>query len=76
MQMMGELNALHSQVRGGDRPQDPNATSPGLLGAELATVYRRGKPLGVEIVRIYKFDPELPMTAPPLARPGVSGAGR
>ncbi|GAA0351587.1 S41 family peptidase [Bowmanella denitrificans] len=65
-QMMGELNTLHSQVRGGDMPTDsdrPRATS---LGAE----FRQSKE-GVEIAHIYVSDPELPERASPLAKPGV-----
>ncbi|MEM7077755.1 MAG: S41 family peptidase, partial [Pseudomonadota bacterium] len=65
-QMMGELNALHSQVRGGDMPRDDNATRPGMLGAVLTD-----RKNGVEITRIYAYDTELPGTAPALARAQV-----
>uniref|UniRef100_UPI002FD9B0FD S41 family peptidase n=1 Tax=Arsukibacterium sp. TaxID=1977258 RepID=UPI002FD9B0FD len=34
-QMMGELNALHSQVRGGEYAQDPNSAKAASLGAQL-----------------------------------------
>ena len=70
-QMMGELNALHSQVRGGDQPVDHNLTAAGLLGAELKNVERRGKNVGVEIAHIYRHDLEMPAKAPPLARVDV-----
>ena len=65
-QMMGELNALHSAVRGGDMPSDPNAPKPSVLGAELVQTR-----LGVEIKHIYRYDSELLAAAPPLAKPGV-----
>ncbi|MCH4295483.1 S41 family peptidase [Shewanella sp. 3B26] len=66
MQMMGELDALHSQVRGGDLPKDANTPNPAGLGARLAQSSQ-----GVKIEHILKTDPELPNMAAPLARPGV-----
>ncbi|MBT1443233.1 PDZ domain-containing protein [Shewanella sp. JM162201] len=66
MQMMGELDALHSQVRGGDVPKDANTPKPAGLGARLEQSSQ-----GVKIGHIFKTDPELPMVAGPLARPGV-----
>ncbi|MFC4701002.1 S41 family peptidase [Glaciecola siphonariae] len=68
-QMMGELNSLHSQVRGGDLKDDPNAPNPSVLGASL-----RDSKDGVLIDTIYMFDTELLDQAPPLARPGVNAA--
>lgn len=68
-QMMGELNALHSGVRGGDVASDPDAPSPSILGAEL-----KQTPRGVEIRHIYRHDTEVPAEAPPLAKPGVDAA--
>jgi tricorn protease len=68
-QMMGELNALHSPVSGGDFPSDPDAPSPAVLGAELMQTQR-----GVEITHIYRHDREVPAKAPPLAKPGVDAA--
>jgi len=65
-QMMGELNALHSSVRGGDSPSDPDAPSPSVLGAVLKRANR-----GVEIEHIYRHESEVPSEAPPLAMPGV-----
>ena len=64
--MMAELNALHSQVGGGDMPQDPNSTTPGLLGAVLSVDAK-----GARIEHIYRYDAELPANAPPLAHPDV-----
>lgn len=65
-QMMGELNALHSQVRGGEyrQAQAPQAAS---LGAILESTAN-----GVRISHIYHTDPELPAQAAPLAKPGVN----
>jgi tricorn protease len=65
-QMMGELNALHSQVRGGDLPLDVNAAKPAWLGASY-----RQTDQGVKIEHIYIGDAELVKTLPPLARPGI-----
>ena len=61
-QMMGELDSLHSQVRGGDI--DKNDTAVGAsLGAKLSQTSK-----GIEISHIYQNDPELPSQASPLAR--------
>ena len=68
-QMTGELNALHSAVRGGDVPDDPDAPSPSALGAKLVQTSD-----GVEIERIYYHDSETPSNAPPLGKPGVDAA--
>ncbi len=65
-QMMGELNALHSQVRGGQIQEDQNAPKMATLGA----VYKETQN-GIQIIRIYDFDRELIFHAPPLAKPGV-----
>ncbi len=65
-QMMGELNALHSGVRGGAVPSDPDAPAPASLGAEFKQVTS-----GIEIVRIYDYDAEMPSEAAPLARADV-----
>ncbi|WP_444995135.1 S41 family peptidase [Aliikangiella sp. IMCC44359] len=65
-QMMGELNALHSQVRGGDYPSDSNAAKPSYLGATLVQTKK-----GVAIDDIYIHEAELPSMAPPLRKPGV-----
>lgn len=65
-QMIGELNVLHSQVRGGDVPKAANSPKAATLGASLAS----GKK-GVLINEIYRNDPELPHMGSPLAMPGV-----
>ncbi|WP_394129040.1 S41 family peptidase [Shewanella maritima] len=65
-QMMGELDSLHSQVRGGDISKDPNQPKPASLGARLTQTKK-----GVRIDHIYQSDPELPAFAGPLAKIGV-----
>ncbi|SEA99742.1 S41 family peptidase [Alkalimonas amylolytica] len=65
-QMMGELDALHSQVRGGDYPTQRPTPAAASLGASLETTAA-----GVRIAHIYRTDPELPAQAAPLAQPGV-----
>lgn len=66
-QMMGELNALHSQVRGGDFSKDSERAKAATLGAVLTQDKN-----GVLIEHIYQFDNELPSQASPLLRPGVN----
>ncbi|GLP98133.1 S41 family peptidase [Paraferrimonas sedimenticola] len=66
-QMMGELNALHSQVRGGDFDKLANPAKSALLGARLANASQ-----GVRIERIYRTDPEVPEMSGPLAAAGVN----
>ena len=65
-QMMGELNALHSQVRGGDYPTDESTPKAAVLGALYEQTSK-----GVQISHIYRHDPELPMQASPLLHPAV-----
>ncbi|QDP00676.1 S41 family peptidase [Thalassotalea sp. PS06] len=65
-QMMGELNALHSQVRGGDMPVDKEAAKGSTLGGRFVEVRS-----GIEIETIYQTDPELPSVASPLAKAEV-----
>lgn len=66
-QMMGELNALHSQVRGGEYRADATPAKAASLGAEFTA----GKH-GVLISHIYRSDSEIPAWAAPLAKPGVN----
>ena len=66
-QMMGELNALHSQVRGGDIASDDNTASPATLGGVFANTKD-----GLRLEHIYQFDKEQLEQAPPLARPGLN----
>ncbi|WP_285163133.1 S41 family peptidase [Shewanella goraebulensis] len=61
-QMMGELDALHSQVRGGDIAKNDTAAGAS-LGARLSQTSK-----GIVISHIYQNDPELPSQASPLAR--------
>ncbi len=68
-QMMGELNTLHSQVRGGDLPKAENSANAATLGATFNQTKK-----GVEIEHIYQYDPELPSQASPLLQPGVDAA--
>lgn len=65
-QMMGELNALHSQVRGGEYRTDQQSAEAASLGARLSDSEH-----GVKIEHIYQTDAELPSNASPLAQPGV-----
>jgi len=65
-QMMGELNTLHSQVRGGDIPNDINTPKAATLGAQYSQTAQ-----GVKIEHIYRNDPELINRLSPLAKPGV-----
>lgn len=66
-QMMGELNTLHSQVRGGDLPTDSNSAKAATLGAEFSQHQQ-----GVKIAHIYSNDPELISRLSPLAKPNVN----
>ena len=68
-QMMGELNALHSQVRGGEYRTAQARPAAASLGAGLASTGR-----GVSITHIYQSDKELPALASPLAKAGVNAA--
>ena len=65
-QMVAELGVLHSQIRSGDNPGDPEAARPAFLGGTFEMVSE-----GARITRIYRTDPELPAQRSPLARPGV-----
>ncbi|MGS0682472.1 S41 family peptidase [Shewanella sp. 125m-7] len=67
MQMMGELDSLHSQVRGGDTPKDADKAKSASLGARLEQTKA-----GVVIEHIYQGDPELPAQAAPLKQMGVN----
>lgn len=64
--MMGELDSLHSQVRGGDIANDPKQARSATLGARLEQTAA-----GVVIAHIYLSDPELPLQAAPLRKRGV-----
>ena len=63
-QTIGELSALHSQIR----PPDSEAPSPALDVAGLGARLTPGKD-GWRIARIYATDPDLPQTRGPLQAP-------
>ncbi|WP_406586664.1 S41 family peptidase [Asaia lannensis] len=65
-QMMGELNALHSQLRPAETAERENDTLIASLGAHLTR-----QPGGFLIDRIYADDPDLPQDHSPLAAPDV-----
>jgi tricorn protease len=66
-QMVSELSALHTFVRGGDAREPSDQIDIGSLGAILL----RDEQAGGDVVQhIYLHDPDLPNEAPPLARPG------
>lgn len=65
-QMVAELGVLHSQVRGGEYPDDPEAAQPAFLGGTFEIT-----DAGARITHIFRTDPELPTEQAPLARPGV-----
>ena len=65
-QMMGELGALHSQVRGGDARDADDGAEAGGLGALLEPVRD-----GLRITGILRGPPELPGERSPLQAPGV-----
>jgi tricorn protease len=67
-QMVGELSALHTFVRGGDIRRGPDQVQTASLGAVLARDASAG---GYVVRRIYRSDPDRPDKRPPLARPGV-----
>ena len=66
-QMVGELNSLHSQVRGGHVAVDDNQAKASALGADLIQTND-----GVVIKRIYQHEFERPDTAAPLSHPHVN----
>lgn len=68
-QMMGELSALHTFVRGGDARPSPDRAEVGALGAVLEPAEG-----GFRVARIYAADPDLPELRAPLARPGAEVA--
>jgi tricorn protease len=65
-QMVGELSALHTFVRGGDARKPSDQVDLASLGARLRRDEKAG---GFVVEHIYLHDPDLPDQAPPLARP-------
>ncbi|MBZ5610004.1 MAG: PDZ domain-containing protein [Acidobacteriia bacterium] len=70
-QMVGELSALHTFVRGGDVRRGPDQVQLASLGAMLSRDPSAG---GYVVQHIYRSDPDRPDKRPPLARPGVEVA--
>ncbi len=70
-QMVGELSALHTFVRGGDARRGPDQVQLGSLGALLE---RDPGAAGYRVARIYRNDPDLPDQQSPLLRPGAEVA--
>ncbi|MFC0254268.1 S41 family peptidase [Massilia consociata] len=64
--MVGELGALHSQIRPGDLRRAASEGVPSSLGAVLSRT-----PEGFRVDRVYKSEPELPSERGPLAAPDV-----
>lgn len=67
-QMVGELSALHTAVRGGDIRKSPNQIKLPTLGARLVRDEHAG---GYRIEHIYKSDPDYPSQLSPLANPDL-----
>lgn len=68
-QLVGELEALHIFVRGGDHRSDDLSVYPSSLGAVL----RKDEAIGGYVVDyIYRNDPDYPDDLAPLARPEVN----
>ncbi|MBO51579.1 MAG: protease [Planctomycetaceae bacterium] len=67
-QMVGELEALHIYVRGGDHRDADDGVSIGQLGAVLRRDADRG---GYVVEHVYRTDPDLPDQVSPLSKPGV-----
>lgn len=65
-QMVSELSALHTFVRGGDDRKPADHVDIATFGARLRRDEQAG---GFVVEHIYAHDPDLPGQAPPLARP-------
>ena len=65
-QMVAELSALHTFVRGGDDRKPKSEIQLAYLGAVLRRDEKAG---GFVVQHVYEHDPDLPNEAPPLARP-------
>jgi tricorn protease len=65
-QMVSELSALHTFVRGGDQRKPADDVDVATLGARLRRDEKAG---GYVVEHVYEHDPDLPNQAPPLARP-------
>jgi tricorn protease len=67
-QMVSNLSALHTFVRGGDVRRGRDQVQPGFLGATLERDSAAG---GWRVAHIYRSDPDYPAQLSPLARPDV-----
>jgi tricorn protease len=65
--MVGEVGALHSQIRPGDIRRAGSEGVPASLGAVLSRTKE-----GYRVDRVYRSEPELPLEAGPLAAPDVN----
>lgn len=65
-QMVSELSALHTFVRGGDDRKPKDEIQLAYLGAILSRDEKAG---GFVVQHVYEHDPDLPNEAPPLAKP-------
>jgi tricorn protease len=65
--MVGEVGALHSQIRPGDVRRAAAEGTPASLGAVLSRV-----PDGYRVDHVYRSEPELPLESGPLAAPDVN----
>jgi tricorn protease len=70
-QMVSELSVLHTFVRGGDIRRGDDQVQLASLGAQLERDSEAG---GYVVKHIYRYDPDRPDKAPPLAKPGVDVA--
>lgn len=68
-QMAAELGILHSQVRGGDQPDDDESGVPSFLGATYTA-----RANGLEISSIYTGEPDRIETLGTLQKPGIDVA--
>lgn len=68
-QMVAELSALHTFVRGGDLRQGKDKVRIGSLGATLVRDVAGG---GYRVEHVFQSDPDVPDRLAPLARPGVN----
>lgn len=67
-QMVSELSALHTFVRGGDLRKGQEEIEVSSLGADLTRDQAAG---GYRVARLYHADPDFPAEASPLQAPGV-----
>ena len=68
-QMVGELEALHIYVRGGDHRALKKQITPASLGATFRRDVDQG---GYRVEHVYRSDPDLPDQLSPLAHPDVN----